>query len=244
MVTEDFTLAELKTLRAKERIPDIRQRNTIYNGRYHIPTFRQVLALRAKLSKALGRDIGVYPETKHPTYFQSIGLPLESRLVAELKRAKLNRIGAKVFVQSFETKNLKALKPRLRVPTVQLLDTSTLAVPDGSGQTYGQLATPARLKAVAQYADGVGPSKEYIVPRDAQGRSVAPTSFVTDAHAAGLKVHPYTFRAENWFLPLELRFGGDPAVYGNIFSEIKQFFALGVDGVFTDNPDIGIAARG
>ncbi|MBA2516948.1 MAG: glycerophosphodiester phosphodiesterase [Solirubrobacterales bacterium] len=242
--TEDFTLAELKTLRAKERIPNIRQRNTIYNGRFHVPTFRQVLALRAKLSRELGRDIGVYPETKHPSYFRSVGLPLETPLLAELKRARLNRAGAKVFVQSFETRNLQALNRRLQVPIVQLLDAKTLTIPDGSGQTYGQLATPDGLKAVAKYADGVGPSKDYIVPRDAQGGSLAPTSFVRDAHAAGLVVHPYTFRAENSFLPLELRFGADPAAYGNIFKELKQFFALGVDGVFTDNPDIGVAARG
>jgi glycerophosphoryl diester phosphodiesterase len=242
--TEDFTLAELNTLRAKERLPDLRQRNTIYNGRYHVPTFRAVLRLRARLSRELGRDIGVYPETKHPSYFRSIGLPLEPKLLAELRRARLNSRQSKVFVQSFETANLKSLNRQLRVPLVQLLDTPTKVVPDGSGQTYAQLAAAAGLKEVAKYADGVGPSKDYIVPRDAAGTSLAPTSFVRDAHAAGLLVHPYTFRAENSFLPLELRFGTDPAAYGNIFKELKQFFALGVDGVFTDNADIGVAARG
>ncbi len=243
--TEDFTLRELKTLRAKERLPDIRPQNTAYDGRFKIPTFQEVLDLRAKLSRRLHRTIGVYPETKHPTYFRSLGLPLEPGLVRALNRNGLNDRHAPVFVQSFEQDNLRALRPWLKVPFVQLLDAKTLhPAGDPSNPTYGELATPAGLQSIARYANGVGPSKDYIVPRNPDQSSGTPTSFVSDAHRAGLVVHPYTFRRENTFLPLELRSSADPAGIGDLKSEIRQFFALGVDGVFTDNADIGVAARG
>jgi glycerophosphoryl diester phosphodiesterase len=247
--TDDFTLAELKTLRAKERLPDVRQRNTIYNGRYQVPTFQEVIDLVKRLSRELHRDIGIYPETKHPTYFRNEGLPLEGLLVQTLNRNGLNRRGAKVFVQSFETKNLKALNKVLRVPLVQLLDSPDVVIPDGSGKTYGDLATAAGLREVATYADGVGPFKDYIIPRDASNHSLPPTSFVADAHAAGLVVHPYTFRNENQFLPAEDQRGTpanptpNPNDYGNAFAEDERFFKAGVDGIFTDNPDTGVAAR-
>jgi glycerophosphoryl diester phosphodiesterase len=240
--TEDFTLEELTTLRAKERIPQVRPQNTQYDGKFEIPTFQEVLDLRAQLSRQLHRDIGVYPETKHPTYFRNLGLPLEPKLVATLNRNGLNRRGAKVFVQSFESNNLKALRHQLKVPLVQLL-AAPATTPFGEPQTYAQMATPAGLREIARYADGVGPSKDYIVPRKADGSSAAPTTFMRDAHRAGLKIHPYTFRRENQFLPLELRSSPDPNGIGNLEAEIRQFFALGVDGVFTDNPDIGVRAR-
>jgi glycerophosphoryl diester phosphodiesterase len=247
--TDDFTLAELKTLRAKERLPAVRQRNTISDGRYQVPTFQEVIDLVKRLSRELHRDIGIYPETKHPTYFRSEGLPLEELLVRTLNHNGLNRPGAKVFVQSFEIGNLKALNQVLRVPIVQLLDSPNIKPGDvlaaGGTTTYGDLATAKGLKAVAKYADGVGPFKDYIIPRDAAGHSLAPTTFVRDAHKAGLVVHPYTFRNENQFLPLEDRSnaGIDPNAYGNAFAEDQRFFAAGVDGIFTDNPDTGVAAR-
>jgi glycerophosphoryl diester phosphodiesterase len=229
--TEDFTLAELKTLRAKERIPELRPRNTLYNGRYEIPTFQEVIDLAKRL------DVGIYPETKHPTYFRAIGLPLEKPLVRALKRFR-----GPVFIQSFEVGNLKALDRETDAPLVQLLGART-ARPVGFDRTYGEMATPAGLKEIARYADGVGPSKDYIVPRDATGRSLAPTTFVRDAHRADLVVHPYTFRNENAFLPLELRSSADPAAYGNAFAEYEQFFELGVDGLFSDNSDTAVEAR-
>jgi glycerophosphoryl diester phosphodiesterase len=242
--TEDFTLRELKTLRAKERLPDVRPQNTQYDGRFEIPTFREVLDLRARLSRKLHRPLGIYPETKHPTYFRSLGLPIEPGLVRLLNRYGLNRRGAPVFVQSFEQDNLRALDPWLRVPLVQLLDEPQLHIAgDPSKPTYAELATPEGLRGIAGYADGVGPWKNYIVPRNDDGSSGTPTSFVRDAHAAGLQVHPYTFRRENQFLPLELRSSTDPNEPGDLKAEILQFFALGVDGVFTDNPDIGVAAK-
>jgi glycerophosphoryl diester phosphodiesterase len=234
--TEDFTLAELKTLRAKERIPDLRPRNTQYNGRYEVPTLQEVMSLAKRLGRELQRPIGIYPETKHPTYFRTIGLPLEEPLARALKR-----YDGRVFVQSFEVGNLKALDQQLDVPIVQLLGART-ARPVGFDRTYGEMATPSGLEEIAKYADGVGPSKDYIVPRDATGRSLAPTSFVQDAHSADLVVHPYTFRNENAFLPLELRSSADPAAYGNAFAEYDQFFDLGVDGLFTDNSDTAVEA--
>jgi glycerophosphoryl diester phosphodiesterase len=241
--TDDFTLAELKTLRAKERLPDVRQRNTLYDGHYEVPTFQEVIDLAKSLSRELARPIGIYPETKHPTYFRNEGLPIEEPLVKTLNRNGLNRPGAKVFVQSFEVNNLKALNKVLKVPLVQLLDSPDLSPADNSGKTYGEIATAAGLKDVATYADGVGPFKDYIIPRDASNHSLPPTSFVADAHAAGLVVHPYTFRNENQFLPLELRSSADPNAYGNAFAEYDQFFALGVDGLFSDNADTAVEAR-
>jgi glycerophosphoryl diester phosphodiesterase len=239
--TEDFTLAELKTLRAKERIPDVRKENTAYDGQFEIPTFQEVIDLAKRLR------VGIYPETKHPTYFREQGLPLEEPLVRALDRNDLNHPRAKVFVQSFEVSNLRALDRVLHVPLVQLYGVKTTRpydfVVDGDPRTYADLATPEGLKWVSRHAEGAGPSKDYIVPRDASGRSLAPTTFVIDAHRAGLAVHPYTFRAENQFLPLELRSSTDPAEHGDIQAELRQFYDLGVDGVFADQPDEAVAAR-
>jgi glycerophosphoryl diester phosphodiesterase len=243
---EDFLLAELKTLRAVERIPAVRQRNTIYNGRYQVPTFGEVVALRQRLSRELGREIGIYPETKHPSYFRSIGLPLEPKLVETLSWVGLNRPGAPVFVQSFEVGNLQALHAQLRVPLIQLIG-STGAPADfaaaGDQRTYNDLLTPGGLVEIARYAAGIGPAKDRIVPRDAAGFSQPPTSLVRDAHAAGLLVHPFTFRNENQFLPAEDRSSADPNAYGDAFAEYQQFYALGVDGLFTDVADTAVAAR-
>ena len=239
--TEDFTLAELKTLRAKERIPALRPQNTVYNGQFEIPTFQEVIDLARRL------HVGIYPETKHPTYFRAQGLPLEEPLIRALNRNGLNHPRAKVFVQSFEVTNLRALDRVLRVPLVQLYGGKTARpydfVVNGDPRTYADLATPAALKWVSRYAEGAGPSKDYIVPRDSTGRSLPPTTFVDDAHRAHLQVHPYTFRAENSFLPLELRSSADPAAYGDIGTELRQFYDLGVDGVFADQPDLAVAAR-
>jgi glycerophosphoryl diester phosphodiesterase len=246
--TEDFTLAELKTLRAKERLPAIRQRNTIYDGRSTIPTFQQIIRLRKRLSAELHRKVGLVPELKHSTYFRSIGLGLEEPFERMLRRNRIAGRRGKVTVQSFEVANLRRLAHDLPgVPLVQLFDAKTSRPGDvlaaGGTTTYGDMATPAGLRAVSRYADIAGVAKDYIVPRDATGRSLAPTSFVADAHHAGLQVVPYTFRNENSFLPLELRWGTDPAAYGNAIAEYQQFFSLGVDGLFSDNPDTARAAR-
>jgi glycerophosphoryl diester phosphodiesterase len=245
--TEDFTLAELKTLRARERIPGTRQRNTLYNDRYEIPTLQEVIDLSRRLSRELDRPIGIYPETKHPTYFRTIGLNLEDPLVRTLRRNDLDERKSKVFVQSFEVSNLKELDDRIDTPIVQLFGGRTARpadfVEDNDPRTYGDLATPAGLREIARYADGVGPSKDYIVPRNSDGSSGTSTTFVADAHRVDLLVHPYTFRNENQFLPAELRVGSDPNAYGKAFDEYDQFFDLGVDGLFSDNADTAVEAR-
>jgi glycerophosphoryl diester phosphodiesterase len=245
--TDDFTLAELKTLRAKERLPDLRQHNTIFNGRYTIPTFQEVIDLRDRLSRELGRKIGIIPELKHSTYFRKLGLPLEEPFVETLRRNHLDNRGAKVTVQSFEISNLKSLNKQIPNPLVQLFDAKDRKPGDvfaaNGSLTYEQMATPAGLRDVAKYADVASPSKDYIVPRDADGQSLPPTTFVKDAHDAGLDVVAYTFRVENSFLPFELRSDANPAHSGNLFKEIQQFFDLGVDGIFTDNADIAKAVR-
>jgi glycerophosphoryl diester phosphodiesterase len=244
--TEDFTLRELRTLRAVERIPQVRPRNTLYDGRYQIPTFQEVIDLAKRASQQYHRTIGIAPETKHPTYFRAQGKPLEPALVRTLVRNGLNRPGSGVYVQSFEVSNLIALRSQLRVDLVQL--TSATGAPydfvaTGDPRTYADLTTPAGLRQVARYADVLGPDKTQIVPRSAAGASLPATTLVRDAHRAGLAVVPYTFRNENTFLPAELRVGTDPAQYGNAFAEYAQFFGLGVDGLFSDNGDTAREAR-
>jgi glycerophosphoryl diester phosphodiesterase len=245
--TEDFTLAELKTLRAVERIPAVRQHNTLYDGRYEVPTFQEMLDLRARLSQELGRELGVYPETKHPTYFRAAGLPLEQRLVDALNRNRLNAPKAPVFVQSFEVTNLKELRTLgLRTAAVQLLSASGSpfdTVAAGRGPTYADLTTPAGLRGLATYAQGIGPDKLQVIPRTADGTLGTPTALVTDAHAAGLVLHPYTFRAENSFLPADYQRGTVASDYGRGIDEQVTYLRAGIDGVFTDQADIGVVAR-
>jgi glycerophosphoryl diester phosphodiesterase len=241
--TEDFTLAELKTLRAEERLPDLRQENTVHDGRYEIPTFDEVVALATSNSTGRARPIGVYPETKHPTYFDSIGLSLEEPLVETLRGHGLADRNAPVFVQSFETENLRDLDTMVQVPLVQLIGGGSGGPADGSGLTYAHMSTAAGLRTIATYADGVGPDKNRVIPVAADGSLGAPTTFVRDAHAVDLLVHPYTIRAENAFLPPALRSSAAPADYGDVLAELEAFYDAGVDGVFTDQPDLAVVAR-
>jgi glycerophosphoryl diester phosphodiesterase len=243
--TEDFTLAELRTLRAKERLPDLRPANTAFDGLYQVPTFQEVI----DLAKQAG--VGIYPETKHPTYFDSIGLSLEEPLLATLRANGLTGPRAKVFIQSFETANLRELRARTRLPLVQLIDATGRPydfVVSGDPRTYADLVTPAGLAEIATYADGIGPNKDLIIPRDSAGNLLEPTSLVRDAHREGLVVHPWTFRRENNFLPLDFR-QGNPAspeflrAPGDLPAELRLFFRLGVDGVFSDNADVAVATR-
>ncbi len=243
--TEDFTLAELKTLRAIERLPALRPANMAHDGLYEIPTLQEVINLAKR------EGVGIYPETKHPTYHDSVGLSLEEPLVRALRANGLDRRDADVFVQSFEVSNLQELDRELKVNIVQLTSASGRPydfTAKGDPRTYADLTTPSGLRWVARYADGLGPDKNQIVPRDAQNRLLAPTSLVQDAHRAGLQVHPYTFRPENNFLPEDFR-QGNPASpeylrsRGNQPAELKLFYKLGVDGVFADNPDTAVAVR-
>lgn len=235
--TEDFTLAELKTLRAKERLPLLRSANKAFDGKFEIPTLREIIALAKSASARTGRTIGIYPETKHPSYFASIGLPMEAALVAELRAAGWDRADAPVFIQSFEVNNLKALTQLTQVPLIQLIDAEG-GPADGAQPSYAAMITPDGLKAAAGYAAGIGPHKSLVVRND----GVVPP-LVADAHAVGLKVHPWTFRAENFFLPSGLRAGINPARHGRLDEEISRHIAAGVDGFFTDFPYAGVKAR-
>ena len=244
--TEDFTLTELKTLRAKERLPALRQHNTLYDGRFEVPTLQEIIDLARTEGRREHRDIGICPETKHPTYFDSIGLSLEEPLVRTLRRNGLAGRHAKVFIQSFETRNLQELDRMIDVPLLQLVDSSGAPydlASHGDPRTYADLVTPAGLRVVATYADAVGVNKNLVVPRRADGGLAESTSLVGDAHDVGLLVHAWTFRNENAFLPLDFRQGSDPADYGDAASEYALFLGLGVDGVFSDNPDTAVAAR-
>ncbi len=228
--TEDFTLAELKTLRAVERLPGLRPKNTGFDGRFEIMTFTEVLALREALSTEHGREIGVIPEIKHSGYFHAAGLDPETALMREVEGAGLNRADAPLWVQSFERGNLQALRSEHGYLAKLLL-----LVEDSS-----QIGD---LTAIAGFADGIGPDKSLVIPRRADDTLGEPTSLVDDAHAAGLNVTLWTFRSENAFLPAEYRLGTDPAAHGKAREELLAYLHTGADAVFCDQPDVGVAAR-
>jgi glycerophosphoryl diester phosphodiesterase len=255
--TEDFTLAELKTLRARERIADVRPDNVRFDGQFEIATFEEILALvraaeavRGVRAQQLGLPaparIGVYPETKHPSYFNNLGLAMEAPLVAALARWDFAGADAPVFVQSFEVGNLIALRTMTKLPLVQLVEAVgqpydfTAA---GEARSYADLMTPAGLVEVARYANAIGVDKTLIIPRNADDSLGRPTKLVTDAHAQGLAVHGWTFRAENYFLPRRFRSSSARARRGNLAAELNAYLATGMDGFFTDQPDLGVRAR-
>jgi glycerophosphoryl diester phosphodiesterase len=215
--TEDFTLAELRTLRARERLPELRPANVAYDGQFTVPTFDEIMELVVETNR--GRDpahrLGVYPETKHPAHFSSIGLALEHPVLDALARHGYGAKGSPVFVQSFDPNNLRYLRQVTPLPLVQLLEHGLGDLPD-----------------VASYADAIGIYKP-----------LATAEGVRAAHAAGLKVHVWTFRAENEFLPEELRVGSSPAAHGRLTEEIERYLEIGIDGFFTDFPAAGVEAR-
>src|SRR5664280_640995 len=246
--TEDFTLAELKTLRARERLPAVRQGSTTYDGRFEIPTFAQVLALRERLSKELHRVIGVYPETKHPTYFRSIGLDLETPLVHQVRGAALDKRIAPILIQSFELTHLVDLRQHFGVNARLIFLTAASGAPYdlasiGDPATYADLTTASGLRSLSGIVNGIGPDKSQIIGRNVNGTLAEPTSLVADAHDVGLKVHAYTFRAENTYLPVEYRVGTEATAYGRAIDEQLRFLRTGIDGLFTDQTDIGVIAR-
>lgn len=238
---EDFTLAELKTLRARERLPQLRPANLEWRDE-RIATFDEALAL----VRATQRKVGIYPETKHPTYFASIGKPLEKPLVVALARAGFTERDDPVFIQSFEVSNLKALRAMTTLRLVQLIEVDEPPydqVAAETGLTVAQMVSPDGLKAIASYADAIGPSRLLIEPRDDAGRALAPTGLVADAHAAGLLVHAWTFRSENAFLAAGDRVGGDAAAHGDAAAEYRRFIGYGVDGLFSDFPGEAVKVR-
>jgi glycerophosphoryl diester phosphodiesterase len=255
--TEDFTLAELKTLRARERIPQLRPGNTRFDGQLEIPTLEEILALvrgveaqRAARARQLGAPapaaIGVYPETKHPSYFAGRGLAMERELVATLARHGYSSPQSRVWLQSFETANLRALSALTPLRRVQLIEDRGAPydlMARGDVRSYADLVTPRGLAEIAVYAQAIGPNKSLIIPRRADDTLSVPTTLVADAHARGLEVHPWTFRAENAFLPAEFRSGSAPGERGDLRGELLAYLRCGIDGFFTDQADLGVAAR-
>ncbi|KQW50904.1 glycerophosphodiester phosphodiesterase [Nocardioides sp. Root1257] len=241
--TEDFTLAELKTLRAKERLPQVRPENTAYDGRFEVPTFAEVLRLVQREERRTGRTIGVAPETKHPSYFDSIGLSLEEPMLRTLDRFGLDSKRDKVVIQSFEVGNLRQLDRQTDLPLEQLVDAAGGPF-DQPGTTYAAMVTPSGLRTISRYADWVGPNKDLVLPRDpVTGATGEPSDLVDDAHRVGLKVVVFTLRNENQFMATNFRVGTDPNADGDIHAEITAFLDAGVDGLFADYPDAAVAAR-
>ncbi|WP_017607147.1 glycerophosphodiester phosphodiesterase family protein [Nocardiopsis xinjiangensis] len=223
---QDFTLAEIKTLRAVERMPKVRPDNAVMDGTYEIPTLGEVIELAKSLTKDLGRPVGIYPETKHPAHHVEQGLELEPTLIAELREAGLHgdEPAVPVFLQSFEPESLRKLTDT-GLPLVLLM---------GTEEHWRHYTTPDGLAEVASFAHAIGPHKSLIVPTDDEGNLGTPTELVEHAHEAGLLVHPFTFRSENHFLPANLRSEGVSTEYGGFAAEYEVFFEVGVDGVFSD----------
>ncbi len=241
--TEDFTLAELKTLRAVERLPAIRKANTAYDGEFQILTFEEMIDFAAAMAATRGRDIGLVPEIKHSTYFASIGQPMEDRFLNVLASHKyMNR--APVEIQSFEVNNLKYLRTRLGRPKnvrlMQLVGEGKQSPVDIPGRTFGDLTSADGMKEIGKYADVVAPPTRSVIPLGKDGKLLAPTAFVADAHAAGLLVHIWTFRPENLFLAADFRSGAptERNTAGSV-AEMRRYIAAGIDGFFSDDPGLG-----
>ncbi|HZZ33168.1 MAG TPA: glycerophosphodiester phosphodiesterase [Phenylobacterium sp.] len=238
--TEDFTLAELKTIRCRERLPQLRPISAAYDGQEQIPTYQEVIDLAKSESARLGRAIGTYPELKHASHFAALGLPMEGRLADMLKKNGLDSATAPVFVQCFDVKPLKTFMKLSKAPRIQLV--SPTGSPTDSTTPYKDMVTASGMKTIATYANGVGPDWSMVIPTVDGGLGPA-TDLVKNAHAAGLKVHPWTVRAENFFLPPKLRIGTDPAAHGDVDAVYHALYAAGIDGLFSDFPGLAAKAR-
>jgi glycerophosphoryl diester phosphodiesterase len=242
--TEDFTLDELKSLRVRERLPELRPQNTAFDGRFTIPTLAEILAFLADVNRrraaAGAPPVGLCPETKHPSHFRDRDLAIEPRLLRELEGVQH---GAPVLIQSFETGNLRALREQCDHRLLQLVDSAGGPWDLQPGRSYADLLAPAGLVEVAAYAHALGVNKTLVLRRDATDRlERRPTPLVREAHAAGLQVIAWTFRAENPFLPADLRIGTDPRGRGDVGTEIRRHLEAGIDGFFVDQPDAGRGA--
>lgn len=240
--TEDFTLAELKTLRARERLPALRPDNTAYDGSEPILTFQEVIDIARTASARSGRAIGVCPELKHPSWFASLGLAMEDPFVAVLGTNSLTAADSPILIQCFEVGTLQRLRARIAAPLLQLIAAAT-GPADRPDLTRARMVSPEGLAEIAAYADYIGVETLLIEPRDDAGAAQPPTSLIPDAHAAGLKVAAWTFRAENLFLPFADRLGDAPAAHGDLMAQIRRFRAYGLDAAFSDFPAIAAAVR-
>ncbi len=244
--TEDFTLDELKALRTKERIPDLRPGNVALDGVEPILTFDEVLDIALQGTETRDNPVGVYVETKHPSYFESVGISLNDLVIEALERRGLNTPDAKITIQSFESGNLQAIRDRTPAFVVQLMSPSGAPadfVVAGDERTYADLREPEGLEFIASYADAIGPYKDLVVARDSAGNLTQPTGLVDAAHAAGLDVHIWTMRNENTFLPANLRSSTDKLAHGDAVGEYLAFFDAGIDGVFSDFTQTAMQAR-
>lgn len=242
---DDFTLEQLKTLRSTERLGQLRPTSADRDGRSPVPTFEEVLVLREALAEATGRQIGVMPEIKHSTYAHSNGHDPEAELTRLVEKYRLNSPDAPIWVQSFEPTALKELRAHGYRGRSTLLTTARGRPYDlrQQGTTYGELTTADSLRDLARWIDGISPAKRQVIPWSADGRLGEPTDLVSDAHAAGLEVTPWAFRAENSFLPVDHRIGSDPAARGRFVAEVVAYLEAGIDGVFCDHPDLCVDAR-
>ncbi|MFY0398269.1 glycerophosphodiester phosphodiesterase [Brevundimonas naejangsanensis] len=240
--TEDFTLAEMKTLRARERLPALRTSSAAFDGQEPILTFDEVLAIARDASARTGRVIGVAPELKHPSHFAALGLPMEDAFVAALERHGLTGAEAPILIQCFEVGTLERLKARIDAPLLQLMQADG-GPADRPDVTYAEMEAPQGLAEIARYADAVGVQDLMVVPRDDAGRALETSPLTDNAHAAGLKVAVWTLRAENVFLPAQYRIGDAPADHGDLTGWLKAIYALGVDAVFSDFPAAAVEAR-
>ena len=227
--TEDFTLAELQTLRARERLPAVRPANTAFDGQDPILTFQQVIDIARAGTARTGRSIGVVPELKHPSHFAAAGLPMEDAFVAVLEANDLTGADAPVLIQCFEVGPLQRLAARIDTPRLQLMGVRGGPV-DRPDLTYATMATPDGLATVAGYASWIGVEAAMIAPDLARTQ----TALIADAHAAGLKVAAWTFRAEPQFLPPG---AADLTVW------LTAFRDFGLDAAFSDFPAAAAAMR-
>jgi glycerophosphoryl diester phosphodiesterase len=226
---EDFTLAEIRTLRAKERFPTIRRANVRFNGLYQVPTFEEIITLVRAKEAETGRKIGLYPELKHANFLlQEAGIDMVDLLVGQLRKEGLDGADAKVIVQSFEVGPLRRLDRRVDVKLAQLVESAGGPV-DEPTLRYEEMISPSGLEEIAAYADMIAVDMRLILGEDG-----SPTSLVADARAAGLAVHGWTLRPENAFLPPTLRSGGGEAAHGDMGTLAKLLQEAGVEGVFTD----------
>lgn len=243
---EDFTLEELRRLRARERLPE--SRGTAHDGRYPVPTFDEIVEAVAAASERAGRTIGLVPEIKHSSHFHARGLDPEAALLASLRAHDYAR-RAPVGVQSFEIGNLRRLRALLdeaglrNVFLAQLIGAPDASPHDrvlaGAPRPYLQMLSPEGLAEIAGYADVLAPHLRYVLPVDDAGALAAPTPLVAAAHAAGLAVHVWTLRPEDAFLPPALQCKGDgPRCEAGARAEARAFAEAGVDALFGDDPGL------